>query len=364
MKSLAALQAICLDLAITVMPTARPSKEPYIEALRQYVWQQEHPGVPLPEQFEPMLLADWRDLDDVETDAIEANESGWCIQEKKDGVRALLHIGKDGIRITGRTVSEVTFRLSEFQNNLPHLADGVEDLAGTILDGELVSPADVVDTGDTITANALQAATAILAANPDKAKSIQNEHAAELEFHVFDILRYKGQDVTGQPLSERLTILAEALSQATNKFIEMVPTDMTDKTIVHEQLLAGNAEGSVWKKLDQPYQPGRRVKHWIKRKRGVEIEAFVSGFKPGTPGRGNRSLVGAVEFSVQDEAQGTRPIAWVSNWADEERRQLTANRDGSPELNPTFLNRRALIRGQDIAAKSQRIRHATFVQWC
>lgn len=311
-----------------------------------------------------MLLNDWRDLDETEADSIEADNSGWCIQEKKDGVRALLHINKDGIRITGRTVSEVNFRLSEFQDNLPHLAGGVEDLAGTILDGELVSPADVVDTGDTITANALQAATAILAANPEKAMTIQNEHAAELEYHAFDILRYKGQDVTARPLRERLAILAEALSQVSNKYIEMVPTDTTDKLIVHEQLIASDVEGSVWKKLDQPYQPGKRAKHWIKRKRGIEVEAFVSGFKPGNPGRGNRSLVGAVEFSVQDDAQGSRPIAWVSNWADEDRQRLTTQLDGSPALNPTFLNRKALIRGQDIAAKSQRIRHATFVQWC
>lgn len=364
MKSLAALQALCLDLAVTVMPTARPSKEPYIAALRQHFWELEHPGVPLPEQIEPMLLGDWRDLADDEVASIEADNSGWCIQEKKDGVRVLLHVTQDGIRVTGRTVSEVNFRLSEFQHNVPHLADGMQALIGTILDGELVCPAHVVDTGDTITANSLQATTAILATNPDKAKSIQNEHAAELEFHAFDILRYKVQDVTALPLRERLAFLAEALSQATNKFIEMVPTDTTDKTIVHEQLLAGNAEGSVWKKLDQPYQHGRRVKHWIKRKRGLEIEAFVSGFKPGNPGRGNRSLVGAVEFSVQDDAQGTRPIAWVSNWADEDRRQLTTHQDGSPSLNPSFLNRKALIRGQDIAAKSQRIRHAIFVQWC
>jgi len=43
-----------------------------------------------------------------------------------------------------------------------------------------------------------------------------------------------------------------------------------------------------------------RVKHWIKRKKTLQIEGFVSGFKPGTPGKGNGSLVGAVEFSAVD----------------------------------------------------------------
>jgi len=299
-KSLAALQALCLDLGITVMPTARPSKEPYIDALRQHFWRQEHPGVPLPEQIEPMLLDDWRDLDDAEAEAIHGNGSGWCVQEKKDGVRALLHVTPDGIRITGRNISEVTYRLSEFQDNLPHLATGLDNLVGTVLDGELACPAAVVDTGDTITASALQATTAILAASPEKAKCIQSEHAAELEFHVFDILRYKGQHMTVKPLSERLAVLSEAHSQTTNEFIVMVPTDTVDKPVVHEQLVRSDAEGTVFKKLDQPYQPGKRVKHWIKRKCGIEVEAFVSGFKPGSPGRGNSNLVGAVEFSVPD----------------------------------------------------------------
>ena len=64
-----------------------------------------------------------------------------AIQEKKDGVRALLHAERHGIRVTGRSRSETSFRLSEYQENLPHLAGGLETLAGTTFDGELVCPA-------------------------------------------------------------------------------------------------------------------------------------------------------------------------------------------------------------------------------
>ena len=121
-KTLAELQALCHQHGLVVPPQRRPAKEPYLHALRDHLWATEHPGVPLPEQIEPMLLGDWNDLDDAEANALERDHSGYCVQEKQDGVRALLHVTEDGVRITGRAVSEVTFRLSEFAVNLPHLA--------------------------------------------------------------------------------------------------------------------------------------------------------------------------------------------------------------------------------------------------
>jgi hypothetical protein len=53
-KTLAELQAECADLGITVEVDGRPSKEPFIAALRAYRWQMDHPGQPLPAQVMPM----------------------------------------------------------------------------------------------------------------------------------------------------------------------------------------------------------------------------------------------------------------------------------------------------------------------
>jgi ATP-dependent DNA ligase len=114
----------------------------------------------------------------------------------------------------------------------------------------------------------------------------------------------------------------------------------------------------VWKRLDQPYEPGRRVRHWLKRKQGVEVEAFVTGFKPGTPDRGNGRLVGALEFSIAHADGTVAPVAWVSNWTDEEREAMTRADDaGNPALNPAYRGRRAaVVAGHDVAARSRRIR--------
>jgi ATP-dependent DNA ligase len=362
-KTLAELQALCSQLGIAVPPQRRPAKESYLLALRDYFWEKENPGQPLPEQIGPILLGDWNDLDDAETALIEMDQSGWCVQEKHDGVRVLLHVTAEGVRITGRTVSEVTFRLSEFQANLPHLTTGFENLAGTVLDGELVCPRGTIDTGDTVTTHSLQAAVAILATSPENAKAIQEGQDCRLRFVAFDVLRFRGIDATTEPLRERLTALEAVYLAAENPHLGLAETHTADKALFHQLLIAEGKEGSVYKRLDRPYEPGRRVRHWIKRKKAIEVEAVVTGFKPGTAGKGNAHLVGAVEFSAIGANGVVKPIAWVSNWTDEERERMTRRDGGNVTLDPTILGKKALVGGHDIAGKSGRYRHARLIRW-
>lgn len=64
MKILAQLMAECTALGVTVPEhRGRPSKEPYIAALRDHHWRNDHPGEPFPPQIHPMLLGNWADLD-------------------------------------------------------------------------------------------------------------------------------------------------------------------------------------------------------------------------------------------------------------------------------------------------------------
>src|SRR5207253_3211805 len=97
-------------------------------------------------------------------------------------------------------VSVVTYRLAELQDNLPHLTEGLGSLSDTILDGELVCPEAALDTGGTVTAHPLQAAMAVLATSTDAARRLQEDHDAQLRFHAFDILNFRGHDVTCMPL--------------------------------------------------------------------------------------------------------------------------------------------------------------------
>jgi bifunctional non-homologous end joining protein LigD len=156
-----------------------------------------------------MLLGNWADLKPEEAERIE-HEPGWNVQPKLDGIRALLHVEGTRVRITSRCVSEVTYRLGEFQGNLPHLTAGLSALDGTILDGELVFPGSSLDTGRTVARHPLQAATAILSTSPLKASRLQARPEHRLRFQAFDILRFRGDDLTGRPLRDRLDSLARA----------------------------------------------------------------------------------------------------------------------------------------------------------
>jgi ATP-dependent DNA ligase len=360
-KTLAELRVECDRWGIRVKPEGRVGKEPYIAALREYHWERDHPGESIPAQVMPMLLGSWEDLEEEEAEEIERDCHAWVVQPKLDGVRALLHVEGGRVRITSRTVSEVTYRLSELQYNLPQLTEGFAGLSGTILDGELVCPQSATDTGSTITGSPLQATMAILATTPENARRIQARED-RVRFHCFDALRYRGQDLTPIRWADRQQYVEEARRRSENRFVEAVPSFVVNKGEVHRRLVEAGGEGTVWKKADGTYQPGRRVGHWIKRKRGIEVEAVVSGFKPGN--KGHASLVGAVEFSVPGAEGKSTPVAWVSNWSDAEREAMThIDSAGICILNSAYMGRRALIAGQDCSAKSNRFRHARIVRW-
>ena len=364
MTPLAELQRECTALGIEVATKGRADKRPYVDALRDYHWQQDHPGEPLPPQVAPMLLGNWDDLDPEQAKLIENDGPGWIVSPKLDGVRAILNVEGGRVRLTSRCVSEVAYRLGEFQDNLTHLTVGLSGLDGTILDGELVFPGAILDTGRTIARHPLQAATAILSTSPEQALRLQAQAENRLRFHAFDVLKSRGTDVTSLPLRDRLDLLAQAITRSENPYLGPVPTYTIGRLSIHRRILAAGGEGTVWKRLDRPYESGRRVDHWLKRKREISVEAFVTGFKTGTPDHGHADLVGALEFSSRHTDESLRPIAWVSAWSNSERRAMTvATASSSPLLRPDYLGRRALIVGQDEAAQSGRLRHARFRHW-
>ena len=258
MKTLAELKSQCAAAGLPV--GARPGKAELVAALRDHRWREQHPGQPPSTQVHPMLLSDWSDLGPEEARRVE-DEPGWVVQPKLDGVRALLHVEGGRVRITSRCVSEVHYRLGEFQDNLPHLAAGFSGLDGTILDGELVFFGTTLDTGRAIARHPLQAATAILATSPGRARLLQDRPGRCLRFHSFDVLKSRGTDITPLPLRDRLDHLARAIAAADNPHLESVPTFAVGRPAVHRRIIEAGGEGTVWKNLDRPYEPGRRVSH-------------------------------------------------------------------------------------------------------
>lgn len=102
MKSLSELQHECERYGLDVANAKRPSRSTYLVALRDHLWQRDHPGKPLPDQLMPMLLQDWGDLAPNDAESLSADHHLWCVQPKLDGVRVLLHVESGGVRLTAR----------------------------------------------------------------------------------------------------------------------------------------------------------------------------------------------------------------------------------------------------------------------
>jgi bifunctional non-homologous end joining protein LigD len=172
----------------------------------------------------------------------------WCWEAKFDGWRALVYIDGE-LKVRTRAGRQVS-------SSLPELEGLVDALGGhtVILDGELVACQDgkldfyalaprMMHTGR----HARWAASQV-----------------PVTFVAFDLLHLDGEDLTDRPLVERKQILDElhlvGPAWAVNGWYE------GDGETVFQVCSELGHEGVVAKGLDSPYQPGRRVRTWLKRK--------------------------------------------------------------------------------------------------
>jgi bifunctional non-homologous end joining protein LigD len=129
---------------------------------------------------------------------------------------------------------------------------------GTVLDGELVA----FDKTGQPTFAAIKVATA----------------ETNVVFFVFDVLQSHGKDTKQLPLSERLALLQSAFArsdtvQHCEHFIGPV-----ERFLVGVRKIGG--EGVIAKRLNSPYEPGRRSGSWTKMRINVGQEFVIGGFTP------------------------------------------------------------------------------------
>jgi bifunctional non-homologous end joining protein LigD len=109
--------------------------------------------------------------------------------------------------------------------------------------------------------------------------------AGRTTYHVFDVLRLDGRDVTALPLVERRALL-EALPLRAP--LARVPAIDGDKP--WERACAEGWEGVIAKRRDAPYEH-KRSRHWLKMKCEASQELVIGGF---TDPQGGRKGLGAL----------------------------------------------------------------------
>ena len=210
------------------------------------------------------------------------DDPSYIAQEKLDGMRAIVHITAQGLRIFSRSagVEDPTQPL-EKTSSFPHLANlTFPGLIGTILDCEILAPG--VD-------------CAILSGTVHRKNGNGDNSAVHL--YVFDVLRIDNHDVSGSTLGARLIHLSVLEPQLQSEYIHFLPWVATknEKHKLYESVLARGGEGIMLKRLEAGYvQGGRPANNWLKAKKSSTFDCVVMGFTRGK-GKYNRTI-GAVVF--------------------------------------------------------------------
>ncbi|MFP5253212.1 MAG: non-homologous end-joining DNA ligase [Actinomycetes bacterium] len=172
----------------------------------------------------------------------------WLHEVKWDGIRLLVELREQALRLWSRNENDVTLAYPELQELRVALAPHTD----AMLDAEVVAFADGVPTFGAL-------ADRMHVRNARKAAALAESNPVTLM--VFDLLRLDGEDLTRLPLEERRARL-EGLGLAHPRW--QVPPAYDDGESLYAATAARGLEGVVSKKRSSCYHPGRRTAEWLK----------------------------------------------------------------------------------------------------
>jgi bifunctional non-homologous end joining protein LigD len=241
---------------------------------------------PMPEKIVPMM---------ARTGTLPRDDEHWAYEVKWDGVRAICHSEPGRMRLHSRNLLDITPRYPEvgrLNRALSHHR--------AVLDGEIVA----LDAEGKPSFGALQRRMHV--GSESTVRRLAKE--APVTYVIFDLLWLDGHSLMDLPYTERRARLAELELGDGGRW--RVP----DYVVGHgEQLLAATdqqgLEGVIAKRLDSPYEPGRRTPCWLKIKNVERQEVVVGGWVPGDGKR--RDRIGALLVGVRDDDGALRHVGRV-----------------------------------------------------
>jgi bifunctional non-homologous end joining protein LigD len=230
---------------------------------------------PMPDKVVPMM---------ARSGPLPRDTERWAHEIKWDGVRAIAHSEPGRLRFHSRNLHDITPRypeLSKLNRALSHHR--------AILDGEIVA----LDAEGRPSFGALQRRMHL--ASESAVRRLAKE--APVTYLIFDLLWLDGHSLMDLPYEERRARLAALELQGprwrVSDYVAGNGPEMLRAT--EEQGL----EGIVAKRLDAPYEPGRRSPCWVKVKNVDRQEVVVGGWMPGEGRR--RERIGALLVGVRED---------------------------------------------------------------
>ncbi|KOX91556.1 DNA ligase [Haloarcula rubripromontorii] len=210
-----------------------------------------------------------------------------AVEWKYDGARVQVHFDGADARLFSRNMEEVT-------DPLPEVVEAVESALDVpaILDGEVVA---VDGDGDPLP---FQEVLRRFRRKHDVAAARED---VAVRLHAFDCLHADGEDLLDAPLETRHDRLESLFPDGSDAVSEMwLSGDSEEIEDLEAAALDAGQEGIMLKDPTATYSPGKRGKHWRKRKPDVEtLDCVVTGAEWGEGRRAN--VLGSFELSVRTD---------------------------------------------------------------
>jgi bifunctional non-homologous end joining protein LigD len=236
----------------------------------------EDPGYePMPDRLQPML---------ARTGKLPPNEDAYGFEVKWDGIRTVLFADHGHVHLQGRNFTDFSPRYPEVRALGREL--GARRL---ILDGEVVA----FDEDGRPSFERLQARMHLASDSAVKRRM----RDTPVSYAIFDLLYLDGRSTMSLPYEERRALLEELELQGSAW--QTPGYHRGEGSALLEATARLGVEGVMAKRLDSPYESGRRSGAWIKVKNVCTQEVVIGGYTAGEGRRGGR--VGALVVGYHDD---------------------------------------------------------------
>lgn len=235
-------------------------------------------------------------------DAIPQGE-GWLFEPKWDGFRAIVFRDGDEVLTQSRD-------LKPLDRYFPELAAPLRERLPRrcVVDGEVVIAGE----------HGLEFEALLVRIHPAASRVAMLAEASPASFVAWDLLALDDTDLTARPQSERRDRLVDVLEGPAGR-VHLTPATLDHATARDwfERFEGAGLDGVIAKRLDAPYQPGKRAMLKVKHQRTADC--VVAGFrwhKLGEP------IVGSLLLGLYDEEGELHHVGVTSSFTMERRRQL------------------------------------------
>jgi ATP-dependent DNA ligase len=230
---------------------------------------------------------------------------GWLFEPKWDGFRAIVF--RDGEEVFTQSRD-----LKPLDRYFPELADPLRGALPErcVVDGEVVIARD----------GALDFEALLLRIHPaaSRVKMLASESPAS--FVAWDLLALGDDDLREVPQGERRALLEKALARVSAP-VHLTPATRDRPTAADwfHRFEGAGLDGVIAKKLDAPYQPGKRAMLKIKHQRTADC--VVAGFRWHKNGPGTH--IGSLLLGLYDEGGTLHHVGITSSFSWDRRAALT-----------------------------------------